>query len=284
MYDNLNKSNMRKIEKVIKSGDNCSVNWIDMTGKFDNVSAGGWNSKTVYFPVALPSICKDDRILFLDADILVTGNLEELYNKDLNGYYLAGTTDIGMQTVFNNNELINSQTEGNIPVKDYYKKIFNYEKYTDFEKYINGGIVLLNLDAIRKDNIEQKMYDMFEKIDFAYNEQDCYNFVCKNKIKTFTPDEAILILQKNIINSLPEDLRDKYLENYDENKKHLIVHLINKPWKRPEENIPYTKLYNQIQAQTPYRFHRSRQQIVRFKLGKKAKYLVLFGHTIFNFT
>lgn len=283
MYDNLSKSHMKKIEKVINSGEDCSFKWVDMTGKFDHLSAGGWKSKAVYFPVALPSICSEDRILFLDADILVTGSLEQLYNQDLEGYYLAGTCDVGMISIYYNNEPVQSKTDGNLPAKEYYKNRFNFNDYKDFKTYVNGGIMLFNLAAFRRDDIEQKMYEIFDKIDFAYNEQDCYNYVCRNKIKVFSPQEAILLLTSQTVEVLPDEVKENYIDSYDESKNHLLVHMINKPWKRPEENIPYAGLFHNIKAQTPYRFHKSRQQIVRFKWNKKGKYLVLLGHRIFAF-
>lgn len=283
MFDNLKERDIKKIDKLISTGDNCVAEWIDMTGKFDHLSAGGWKSKSVYFPVALPSICPDDRILFLDADILVNRSLEKLYNQDIDGYYLAGTLDYGIMVEFLNNTLLTSKTHGgSVPAKEYYEKVFNFTNLNDFKDYVNGGILLLNLKQIRLDNIENKMYEVFSKIDFAFNEQDCYNYVCKNKKKLLSDKEVILILQEYTIADLPEEVKQTYLENYDENKKHTLVHLIKKPWLFPEDYIPYEKVFHKIKKQTPYRYTKHRKELFKFRYHKKAKYLVLFGHKIFS--
>lgn len=285
MYDNLDKKDMKKLSGMIDEGENCSVEWIDMTGKFDHLSAGSWKSKSVYFPVALPTLCPDDRILFLDADILVTDNLEPLYNKDMTGYYLAGARDCGLIVNFMQNTIQNSKTHGGrVPSQDYFKEVFGYTKPEDFSEYLNGGILLMNLAEMRRDDIENKMYDLFNKIDFAFNEQDCFNYICRGKTKVLAPEEAVLVVKEEIIDNLPDDLKHAYLENYDENKKHLIVHLIKKPWRFPEDHVLYSKMFNEVRGQTPYRFHRDKKEIFKFNFGKRKKYLVLFGHTIFKFS
>ena len=196
---------------------------------------------------------------------------------------MAGAVDYGIMRSYLNNETMNSETfGGRVHCKDYYKEIFNYTGAEDFNDYINGGILLLNLKELRKDNIENQMYDLFNKIDFACNEQDCYNYVCKGKKKILSKEEAILIFQNDVIDTLPEGIKSEYLDNYDENKNHLIIHLIRKPWIQPEEYIPYAKLFHEIRRKTPYKYFRHRKEIFKFRFSKKSKYLILLGHKIFT--
>lgn len=283
MHDKgLKKSDIKKITSLITTGENCSVEWVDMTGKFDHLSAGGWKSKSVYFPVALPSICPYDRILFLDADILVTGNLDDLYNQDLEGYYFAGTPDLGLPVTYKENILITSMTYGGkIPAQEYYKRLFNYTKVEDFNDYINGGIMLYNLKTMRADDIENKMYELFNKIDFAYNEQDCFNYIGKGKKKVLSAQEAILVIKNYIIDAMPGNIKQEYLDNL-KNTTPLIVHLIKKPWLLPEEYVPYADMFNEIRKQTPYKYHRHKKEIFKFKMSSKMKYLYIFSKKIFD--
>ncbi len=285
MYDKgLKKSDIKNISSLIKTGENCTVEWFDMTGKFDHLSAGGWKSNSVYFPVALSSICPDDRILFLDADILVTGNLENLYNQHLDGYYFAGAQDIGIFAEFFLNRPVTSVTfGGNLYFQDYFKKLFNYSNANDFRDYINGGIMLYNLKEMRADDIENKMYALFNQIDFAFNEQDCFNYISKGKKKLLTNKEAILILHNYVIDVMPEIEKQEYLNNLL-NTKPLLVHLIKKPWLFPDSPSPYSKMFCKIRNQTPipYKYRRNRKEILKCKVSSQFKYLYLFGKKIFD--
>lgn len=284
MHDKgLKKSDIKKITSLITTGENCSVEWVDMAGKFDNLNAGGWKSKSVYFPVALPSICPYDRILFLDADILVTGNLEDLYNQNLDGYYIASTTDIGMYASFwNNNNLKSNTFNGEVPAQEYFRNIFNYTKIEDIQNYINTGTILLNLKLMRENNIGTKMYDAVNKFDFAYKDQCCFNYVCKGKIKLFPKNTVFFIIKPFLIDKLPEPIKQQYLDTYNENNNPLIIHFLQKPWLESNVKFPYKKEFYKIKRYTPYKHHRHSKEIFKFRFSNKNKYLYLFNKKLFD--
>lgn len=284
MYDKgLKKSDIKKITSLIKTGENCTVEWVNIEGKFNHLNAGGWKSKSVYFPVALPSLCPYDRILFLDADILVTGSLEGLYNQNMDGYYIASTTDIGMYANFCNNNILKSNSfNGKIQAKEYFKNIFNYTKTEDILNYINSGTVLLNLQLMRENNIGNKMLEAVNNIDFAYKDQCCFNYVCKGKIKLFPKDTVLFIIKPYLIDKLPQNIKEKYIQTYNSKNSPLIIHFLQKPWLEPEINMPYKKQFNEIRKQTPYKYHKHTKEIFKFRFSKNGKYLHLLGKKIFD--
>ena len=58
----------------------------------------GWvNQKTIYTPYSLLRLYADtlpvDRLLYLDADVVACGNIEALYETDIEQYELAGARD-----------------------------------------------------------------------------------------------------------------------------------------------------------------------------------------------
>jgi lipopolysaccharide biosynthesis glycosyltransferase len=82
----------------------------------------------VHLPELLPSI---DRILYLDADLIVLDSLEPLWKTDLKGNYIAAVTN-----VFGPWDLHYPATIGLTSPKDYF----------------NSGVVLMDLDQLRRDN------------------------------------------------------------------------------------------------------------------------------------
>lgn len=107
------------------------------------------NYYKLIIPILLPNIKK---ILHLDGDTLVFKDLWELFNLPFNdNYYLAQ------------------------PTRNY---IFKDKKMT--KRVINVGVILINIEKIRKDNKDfELLYYLFKK---KFNEQLVINYVCLPKI------------------------------------------------------------------------------------------------------
>ena len=96
----------------------------------------------------LPEI---DRVLSLDNDTIVDQNIDELWDLNLNGFYLAG-------------------------VQEPLKSRLN-------EPYVNMGAVMFHLDAIRANKMDDKFVRVLNNTRFRFAEQDCINTLCKHWIK-----------------------------------------------------------------------------------------------------
>lgn len=83
-----------------------------------------------------------ERVLYLDPDIIVNGSLKELYHLDMKEYYFAAASHTG--------PLI--------------RKI--NEKRLDMDEespYINSGVMLMNLELLRREQDYQEVFDFIEK-------------------------------------------------------------------------------------------------------------------------
>lgn len=90
-----------------------------------------------------------DTILSLDVDTIVNENISSLWDIDLGNNYLAAA-------------------------KEPFKSINLF--------YINMGVVLFNLKAIREAHIDDKIIEALNTKYYEYNEQDCISELCQNKI------------------------------------------------------------------------------------------------------
>lgn len=118
-----------------------------------------------------------DKALYLDADLVINGSIEPLWELDLEGYYCAGVDDIFIRRIN-------------------YRKIL---ELTEKDVYINAGVLLLNLKDLRKDKIQEKLLQhtsIYINRD-RYQDQDAINCICKGKIKlipniyNFTTSETL---------------------------------------------------------------------------------------------
>lgn len=63
-------------------------------------------SKMAYGRILIPDLIPEDRVLYLDADIIVDSNLDELFDYDLQGFPLGAVQEYFDPTIFNSGVLL----------------------------------------------------------------------------------------------------------------------------------------------------------------------------------
>ena len=130
-----NKNKLNKLKKI----KNFKVKWVTVNiTLFKNQKTNLREDITIatnYRFVLSSVLPKVDKILLLDADLIIVNNLSEIWNTDINNYYMACCP---------------SPSE----IKEYQKSLDISENY----KYCNTGVVLANLKEWRKDNIEEQFF------------------------------------------------------------------------------------------------------------------------------
>ena len=122
----------------------------------------GKQHESVWYRVLLPEYLSDEvhRILFLDADTLVTGSLDALFELDLDGRSVAGCLD---PLSFN---------------ADTFERL----EYDPALKYLCAGVLMINLDYWREHGLEERIIafatDQAERLRFW--DQDAVNYVCRD--------------------------------------------------------------------------------------------------------
>lgn len=109
-----------------------------------------------------------DKVLYCDCDVIVLGDIAELYNHNIDNYLVGACPEEVMTEV----KIFGDYVEQALDV--------------DCEKYFNAGVMLMNLDGFRKENIEEKFFDMLQKYTFRVTQDEDYlNVLCKGKVKLF---------------------------------------------------------------------------------------------------
>ncbi|MBR2650970.1 MAG: glycosyltransferase family 8 protein [Clostridia bacterium] len=90
------------------------------------------------------------RLLYLDTDVLVLGDISELYRTDIDGYHLAA-------------------------VRDYFGKIFFSPRY------FNSGVVLFNMDMMRRDEVFERCIELCRERRMLLFDQHALNKYAKRR-------------------------------------------------------------------------------------------------------
>ncbi|MBP3821491.1 glycosyltransferase family 8 protein [bacterium] len=153
--------------KLLKRFKDFEVTFIDLDiEEFSKFPSGGSHiSNTTYFRYKIAELCPNiSKILYIDCDVIVKSSLKDLFEVDLTGYYLGGVEDVGY----------------------YYWRTVNDDFYLYKEGfYINAGVLLINLDEWRKNQLFKKLVDYTTNNSelVKIGDQDVINKVCTGKIK-----------------------------------------------------------------------------------------------------
>jgi lipopolysaccharide biosynthesis glycosyltransferase len=115
---------------------------------------GGATWYRIFLPDLLPSL---SRVLFLDADLIVRASLRALWDVELNGAYVAAVTNV---------------------LPRHYERML-VEAGFDTRTYFNAGVLLLDLERMRRDGCTEAMrsYGVTHADTLVVREQDALNAV-----------------------------------------------------------------------------------------------------------
>ncbi len=170
LYTNINEENMKKIKKYEK--DNISIVFVNLTEYIEKIKdklyTRDYYSKTTYFRLFIPNLYPQyNKALYLDSDVVLLTDVANLYNIDLEDNLVGGAPDDVIQTI----EVFSEYAEKVVGVADY-------------RNYFNAGVLLMNLEELRKFNFQEKFLYSLDKIKFSVaQDQDYLNRLCKGRVK-----------------------------------------------------------------------------------------------------
>ena len=225
IYQDLNQENIEKIKSL--ETDNSEIEFYPqkdglelITERDENKLRCDYFTLTIYFRLFIADMFPEyDKGIYIDSDIVVPGDISELYNIDLGNNLIGASTDHSIQDV---PELINWMENG-IGIKK--------------QEYINSGVLLLNLKLLRKSNFSQKFLKLLNDFHFdtVAPDQDYINAMCNGKIL--------------YINEAWDVMPNKAKPAF-KNPKLIHYNLFDKPW--CYDNIQYEDIFWKYAKQTSF--------------------------------
>ncbi len=185
-----------------------------------------------------------DKIIYLDSDLNVLTSLWELYNENLDDFYIGAIED--------KSEVENS-------------------KRLNIDKYCNSGVLIINLMKWRQDSLRNKFFEYISshKDEILWPDQDVINCVCANKIKFIDKHWNVQVGQyRDCQNDMAKDA--------------YIIHHITakKPWLITSKS-KFKDIYFKYLENTPFKHYKTitylQQILERIFSLKKTKTHIVFS-------
>ena len=167
---NIEERNKKKILKYEK--ENVKIEFVELNYYLEEIKdklyTRDYFTQTTYFRLFIPELYPQyDKAIYIDSDTIVLGDISELYNIELGDNLVGAVADCSVQ---NNKEF-----------QEYVERVVGMATY---KNYFNAGMLLMNLDAMRKFEFQAKFMYLLETIKFAVaQDQDYLNRLCKGRVK-----------------------------------------------------------------------------------------------------
>lgn len=148
-----------------------TIDFMDISEHLEHIRSHFKNvyhfSIATYYRLFIASLFPEyDKIIYLDCDLVVLGDISKLYQIDLGDNILGACPE---QYVQNTAE---------------FRRYAQIALGIDPDQYINAGVLVINLAEYRKKRIEEKFIEMITRHDFDLLDPDqaYLNYLCQNQI------------------------------------------------------------------------------------------------------
>ena len=223
LYVDIKEENKKKILKY--NSNNVNIEFVDLSYYIEKVKdqlfTRDYYTNTTYFRLFISDLYPQyNKVLYLDSDIVVLKDVAELYRVDIEGKLIAAAPE----DVIQNNKVF----------QEYVEKVVGMASY---KQYFNAGVVLMNLDELRKFKFQEKFLYLLKTVKFAViQDEDYLNRLCKGRVR----------LLDTIWNREPIPV------NKGKNDDIKIIHYayVYKPWH--SDNVLYQEYFWEYAKKTPY--------------------------------
>ncbi len=165
----LNPDNVALIKRRERAG--FRIDFVDISDDVEKIKARFKDvyhfSVVTYYRLFIASLfLQYDKVIYLDCDLVVLGDISELYSVELGENILGAAPE---QFVQNTKEF-----------RRYARKALG----VDPDGYVNAGVLLMNLKEFRRHEIEERFVELISEYDFDLLDPDqaYLNYLCNGKI------------------------------------------------------------------------------------------------------
>lgn len=179
LHTNVSEEHKKQIKKY--ECENVNIEFVDLSYYIEKVKdklyTRDYYTNTTYFRLFLPELYPQyDKVVYLDSDIIVVGDISELYNVDMGTNLITAAPDDIIQY--------------NKVFQDYAELVVGVAKY---QHYFNAGVLLMNLDQLRKFKFQEKFLYLLGTIKFSVaQDQDYLNRLCKGRTTLISHDWNVM--------------------------------------------------------------------------------------------
>ena len=225
LHDGLNEENLAKLSKLRCEGFDIIFKEMKdgmelITDRVENRLRCDYFTLTIYFRLFIADLFPEyDKGVYIDSDVVVPGDISELYNYQLGDNFIGASTDNSIQ--------------GIPELTHYVEEAVGVKRL----EYINSGVLVMNLKKMRETEFSKKFLTLLSTYHFdsVAPDQDYLNAMCNGKILYLNEEWDAMPAEGK------EELKNPKLIHYN---------LFQKPW--CYDNVQYEDVFWEYAKKTEY--------------------------------
>lgn len=182
-------------------------------GEIGDVKAYGYLTSATYMRLLVFSelFLEYEKIIYLDSDVIVEGDISKLFLSDMENKPLAAVEDLGFRQLSLSKRAVFLDRNKPFNVDNYRAKGICLKNPGD---YFNAGVLLFDLVKCREVIQLNDVKEVLARHIYAYNDQDVLNILFDGKVKLLDPEwnyencvEAFLRKRPEVYESIYEDVK-----------------------------------------------------------------------------
>lgn len=220
--------------------ENVDINFIDVRAKMEglgdeSLQLRDYYTVSIYFRLFIASMFENiDKAIYMDCDIVVLDDVAKLYGIDIGDNLMGVITD---------------------KVVSGYRQFHSYSNDAlgiPYEKYFNSGMLLMNLNEMRKADIENRFVELFTTYNFETiaPDQDYLNILCFGRVRYLESEWNVMWSRKK----------------FDGTPKIVHYNMFKKPW--IYSGVRFGDYFWEYAAKTEY-YDKITKMQKRFSIGQR---------------
>lgn len=246
--NSVSQKSKERLEEI-SNGSDCRIEFLDIEDSvFDKVITGRWG-KAMYYRLLIPEFIDEEKVLYLDVDIVVNGPIGTLYDMNIEAEYIAAVEDIWSDP--RRQERLQMHPES---------------------KYFNSGVMLINVKKWRDDRLADQIREFLTSNHkmLGSPDQDALNAIINGRWKR-------LPLKYNQYDKHTGKDKKAFEASFsvqelsEADSDPVIIHFVGgrKPWHYRSEH-PQKMLYWKYLEMTPFRLYQPKDMNLRNFISKNT--------------
>lgn len=241
----VSKSNKFLLEtQFFTNFESGSITFINCEGLYKGVPNHSYFTETIFYRISIGRLFPNHKkIIYLDTDVIVLSDISVLFDTDLGDNAIGAAHDLGVKSFVHRgpSKKVPHRIKGlgGIPVSSYLRDYLELGDLAD--DYFQTGVMLFNIDAFSKLDIENIAKEDLLKNKYWFPDQDALNKCLKNNSYRFDTSWNCLSMALDLCANLPQEWAEKAKADFSAPN---IVHYTGsaeKPWNT--EDAPLAHFY-----------------------------------------